>query len=351
MDGIAFITDLHLRSANTKTEPHLLEHQQDLLNKIWKIVEDGSNKYENMYVVIAGDLTDNSIKDDILFTILCMFFRELSRMAKIYFVVGNHETTYKVKHNLFWHLAYGDGLVRPSKIRSVEKIFEVVDYFDVGTTRVICNHHGTEIHIDVPDEVKNVVVASHNNLSHGDILSLYTSKGVNTQEEYVKYVDMMGYLPETDKLKYVFKGHQHMLFGCYEIKESWGETNYDFIFYDLSSLGRPKSTEFMQPNKRDIPILEIDGDSIGMVNNYIALYGIEKLNLEEVGNRKQKYDDNKQFIALRKSAHSVNNVLAELQSMYSMDLGKLGILNNAIEGQTDKDIERYKDIIINVEVK
>lgn len=350
MTGIAFVTDLHLRSADTKTEPHLLRHQDELLQHLKDIVVQGSQKYDRMIVVFMGDMTDRSIADSIMFTKLCMYFGELKRIADLYFVIGNHEESFKLRHNLFWHLKFGDNLKTPSKIRPVEPVFEVVDYFDIDKTRIILNHHGRDINVDTTN-VDNVVVASHNNLSHEELRALYTNAGIDTQEEYIEYTNMFGFLPETDKLKYVFKGHQHMLFGQYRIKENWGNVDYDFVFYDLSSLGRPKYTEFLQPNKRDIPVLEVEGSTINLVNNYIELYDKEELNFDEIEERHEKYQKTKQFSSLRRTVFTANNVMNELVSLYSVDPRKLGILQHAREGTPIQDMERCKTIILGVEVK
>lgn len=338
MTGVTSITDLHLRKANTKTEPQLLATQEKLMADITEVCLANSKKYDKHIIIFYGDICDRQLSE-ITFVKVCYWLKELSLHSKLYVVRGNHEVTYKGKFNVFWHVAYGKKF-SDTKYEHIDDLLEFVDDFKVDSTQFILNHNNSYIAYEENDEIKNIVIASHNAMIMPELEDMLNEDPEqDPKSNYIHYTGFKDFLPNTDKIRYILAGHMHSLYGQYRIQERFNGNDCDFVMYYLSSLGRPKSNEFTDNKKRDLPTIEVDGDSIKLVHNYIQLSGKEVLDEEEILARHETYKEGKHIKAFKKVTFSSMNVLDEIKRAYEMDMSKNYILTNALNEDNDNEID------------
>lgn len=338
MKGVQIVTDLHLRSENTDTQPNLLEDQQKILDSILEIAEQGVAKYDEFYVVLAGDVVDRDLKDP-YYTTFCLFFEKLkSIVTELYCVIGNHETTHKLKNNIFWRLVYGGDINKFNKFPHICDTLHVVNDFRVDNCIIKLWHHGCEWESLPLKDNEDLVVIGHNNVMVPGMKETYATMSVDLQEQFVHYRNLYSTIRNPENLRYLALGHQHSLVGKFVINEKIGPKDCKFILEHLGSLGLTKHNEFGIQPKRNVPIVEIDGNFVRVTNHLVAVPEVDRLNFAEIEASHDKYEKYKHIKELKTVQFSEDDLVSDLQQLFSVDSEKRELFNRAIHEDPDPNI-------------
>ncbi len=350
MTAVLFITDLHIRSENTLSEPNLLLHQSQMLEDVYGVIQTYRNKYEKVIVVFMGDIVDRDLSSDMQ-TALALWLRKVNDLTiETYSLFGNHEFSFKTKNNIFWKVAYGDNFETPKKYNKIDNLLRVEEGFKVDTVYFNLWHYNYPW-VEVKDEtVKEIVVASHNAMSFPGLKDLLDINTIDGKMEYVHYRNLLTEAKNISKLKYILFGHMHTLVGKFNITERVGSETLDVVAEGLGSLGRPSSDQFNTTLKRNIPAILVEDTVVAYENNIIELVDSSVLDKEEIAKRKEKYEDGKVIRELKKQNFSEADSLITLRNLYAYNLNKLFILEEALAKSGDSSIDKAKQIIVNTSV-
>ena len=107
------------------------------IKKLTKISE--SIKTSNTdYVIIPGDLIDTVkvIKDKDKYSMLLNWLEDLSKNSKVFFTLGNHDTSYKEKGK--WYLKYENTFLEDLKKRNI-----LIDNYEDSKLIILPNYPKT----------------------------------------------------------------------------------------------------------------------------------------------------------------------------------------------------------------
>lgn len=345
MKAVTIIQDLHLTGDNSLTQPFRQQEQRELLNKIHEIALKNRAEYEESYLIFAGDICDRTVQEP-MFTELVLYFTELDKLVDgTYAVIGNHETSYKLKGNLFWNLAYGKNIPVSTKFHKYRDVFKADDYFDVDDVRIKLWGHNQEWKQEDLSSIEDLVVVGHNSVNFDGMREVFANVGMDIQEKFVKFKDLKTTIRNADKLRAIFLGHMHSLVGRFKVDEKINGVHAQFILENMGSLIRTKSTEFGITNIRNIPTLEIDGTLKGIKNNLIELSDASSLDSLVVEAQKENYKASKYIKQMKLARYSSTDVIKDIERLYANDLYKLNSFRRALDNETEPDLPKLINFI------
>lgn len=244
--------------------------------------------------------------------------------GRVYSVVGNHEFTYQ-KSNPFWHFATINSDFVSFRVKSKDpstcmNFIQIEDGICIENVMFIFAHYGMNLNdITVPDNIKSVVLCSHNTLISEEITNnLNNVYGRDMNTAYLKPVSIRtpGALPRTEKLKHVYVGHMHKAFGKYAVCEEINGIKYSFELTNLGSLGRTNATEYNDNDlSRVIPIIKIDGDITSEESRVITLSSRKSVVSEDaVVHGKEKYRGQQTIRELKTLSLEIDDTIGSIKS-------------------------------------
>ena len=277
MSKIAYtiVSDLHLYYRNKRNRSAYLDEGTEILRSIERIGQNYIAKGFTPYLLLLGDISDNSFKGTVA---PVHFNNEFIRLKKtfnqIYSVVGNHETSY-YKDNPFWSLfteipsnRMKHGINSTWIPQGVLQIVNIVDELHDGEVHLYFNHYNAGI---IHPNTSGVNIGLfHKNIVPKEITQIMkTSYGLDVWD------DAYGsFKPSTELRGYniCFFGHNHKAYGKFKWVSDFNSEEQMTLYY-LASLLRPNHTE-VQDNflERNIPAVIVeDGVFKTVENNLISL--------------------------------------------------------------------------------
>ena len=357
LKAFVVVTDLHASYKNKENRHDYLGEVEFAIDKIFetckKYVELG---YETN-LVILGDVTDNSFKDQSKAIYFNNIFVLLKRLVnEIYCVIGNHEMSY-YKDNPFWSLMTDIKSERIKKVitRSWQptgaiQLVNVLDTLDLGNTVLHFNHHATEVSRPIAGK-KNIGLFHKDIISSAIVNDLRLNEGVDIFESKPVYIEknpeiLRGY-------DVCLFGHMHKIYGKWIFTDDVTLEEMELRY--LGSLGRPNQTEVIDNMLvRDLPaiIVDTEGNFISIEENLITLPSREEAIKEEVVIKQQEaYQERKQrkyfldYVSITDDPiENIKSELAKYGSALEFFEGYLEENTPDFERQLIRDIEkvRYK---------
>lgn len=350
MKAVTIITDVHLRKANTLTEPTLLKEQTELMNKVLGIVASTTKKVDEHYVVFAGDIVHRTLNDMVQAAAI-LWINDIFDMCNgVYSVVGNHELSFMKKGNIFWNLVYGSRIQVPVKFERLRPLIHVEDGFKVDDCYIKLWHYGQDWLPITDESVKDLIVVGHNAVKFPGLRETYDNNGVDIKDLYLKYYDLAKCVKNPEILRWVFLGHMHTLVGRFKFDEVINGSHYNFMLENMGSLSRTDSSQFDIQNTRNIPTVYIDGQIVNVENHLIELSDKSVLCQEEIEERKEVYEKGKFIKQLKKTEFSETDIVKEVENMYAYDLEKLQMFRQALTSEGDKQISDAMSYLYNVSI-
>lgn len=286
------ISDLHYTDIEKDNRINYQEEIMQVLNKVIELTNKYKSDGYNVIIIFLGDIFDKSFKSVTKGIFANNIFIQLSSIAKIYSVLGNHEITY-AKNNPFFTLIKS---IDSDKIKTIKRkimnfsgitnFINVVDILQDGNIIFHFNHFGTEINKPLADKT-NI------GLFHQDIVPKevrdYSSNLLKDELYGIKVCD----LEENNILsgyRYCYFGHMHKIYGKWEFSNDY---DYDkTTLHYLASLGRPNVTEVNDSFlERTIPAIKVhDGELFEIEDNLFNLKSyIDCVKESEVEARREEY--------------------------------------------------------------
>lgn len=265
---VLIIPDLHDWFKNINSIKSMIE---DLAKYKQEILEY-CKTLKNPVVIFAGDIFHREVKmtDDAYN--LQQFYGELNSICKkrVFSVVGNHELSYQA-NNLFWNIAMVVSDIFPPKDSRTPLLY-VTDELLIGSSLF---HFGHYSRIGYTSEIKDKTVEDEFLITHNALLTSEISQALKEDSEEFsdKYLHGLGLfdtgaIPASDKLRAIFVGHMHLAHNTYQIKETVGNINYDFILQYMASIGRTNAAEFTDDLIRELPTVHIRDGKFQNITNY-----------------------------------------------------------------------------------
>ena len=258
-------------------------------------------KNEKVYLIFLGDVFHKEMPNVTAHNGWTQTMTKLrAKVNGIFCVVGNHEISYKTD-NPFWSLA---NEVQSDKVRAkgleaigTLPIFTIVDHVDIYDTRLHFNHYGTNI--DNISTGTNILLAHDYWSSPGILNSLCLEIDDKTMKKYTKgnTIDDQSVLKF---FKYCFFGHNHLLYGTFDI--GWDDDSYsDTRLFYLGSLGLTQKGEVQKTNsERMLPVIHVTEEGTNIDIEYINLltHYKEVLDVSETKKTEEMYERTKTLTSL-----------------------------------------------------
>lgn len=256
---VIIIPEQHLYHKAITTVPEMVKDNAKIIQDILTTIQELTNPI----VIFMGDIVHRGIKNTEDSYFIEDYFRSLNQLTNgmVLSVVGNHELSYR-KNNPFWGASFIDSEYIKSVVKhtyNVEQpIIGVVDDMIINDTMYAFGHYGRSFSNTyfTPQEVKQVVLLSHDSLICDEIINAFNDKGSNMDKRFLKVKNLHNgtNMPRTTLLKYVYVGHLHKAHGVFHVQEEINGIELDFIIRYLASLGRTNHSEYTNDNTRELPI-------------------------------------------------------------------------------------------------
>lgn len=299
MTRVFVVQDLHIWNKNLTNRKNYIGECLLNFGAIESLVKDSRivNKKDKIYIVFLGDVFHQGFGDDSLsFNLWVQKFQMLRAICNgIYFVVGNHEISFKEK-NPFWSLT---NEIKSEKIKKYDlecfgalPVVNLQDYLDIGEYRLHFCHYGTYID-NLLDNQNNILFAHDYWMTDKMFSSLEQIGGEKLQRKYLKY-NKITEDSIIKNFKLCFFGHMHRLQSQFKIY--WDDVNNsETTLYHLGSLGLTNKEEVkMTGDTRIIPEILIDEDLKVIEHKILIPNGTDLLKYEVVKKQEQKYEETKE---------------------------------------------------------
>lgn len=296
MKRIFVIQDMHIWNKNISNRKDYISECITNFNTVENIVKSSRRKYmmDKIYIVFLGDIFHQGFGDDSLsFNIWVQKFQMLRAVCNgIYFVVGNHELSYKEK-NPFWSLM---NEIKSNKLKKYKvecygalPIATLTDYLDIDGIRLHFNHYGTPIE-NILGNRNNILFSHEYWMTDNMFNSLEKIGGEKLKRQYLRYNKITD-TSVIKNFKLCFFGHMHRFQSQFKIV--WdNKGSKETILYHLASLGLTNKDEVKNTgDTRIIPEIVFNNGEVSVVEHKIKIpNGIELLKYDTVKKQESQYE-------------------------------------------------------------